>query len=269
MKYSESLKNSFPEIDLKVEDLYFLENFQVSYLPDRVPQLEFAVLLHSYPKVKKFLISKYPPIKGFIQSILKKYIPINNQILIDEYCQEILWEIADLIIYNKYPDIYDANINLRWELNEILPAKSLEGKTVIDAGAGSGRIAFLVVPFSKTVFAVEPVSGFRKFIREKAKKEELNNLFAIDGFLNSIPLPDNSVDVLITSNAIGWNLEEELLEIERVLKPSGEAIHLLRNPDSKTENPFHDIFLSKKWNYTFIDFGAKKGLKIKYSKIIN
>lgn len=268
MKYSESLKNSFPKIDLKVEDLYFLESFQVSYLPDRVPQLEFAVLLHSYPKVKQFLISKYSPIEGFIQLILKKYKPLNNQILIDEYCQELLWEIADLIIYNKYPDIYDANINLRWELNEILPVKSLEGKTVIDAGAGSGRIAFLVATYAKTVFAVEPVSSFRSFIREKANNGKVKNLYAIDGFLNSIQLPDSTADVLITSNAIGWNLEDELFEIERVLKPGGQAIHLLCTHDEKTENRFHDRLISIDWNYDCFQYSETDGLKLKYSKTI-
>ncbi len=269
MKYSKTLRKRFPGIDLIVEDLFFLESFQVKYLPDRVPKKEFSVLLRLHPSVQRFLISKYPPIKGFIDSILKDYQPVNNQTLIENYCQEVLWEIADLIVYSKYPELYDANVDLTWEINEILPVKSLERKIVIDAGAGSGRIAFLVAPYSKTVFAVEPVSSFRHFIREKTKKEKIKNLYTIDGFLDSIPLPDNSVDVLITSNAIGWNLEHELIEIERVLKPGGEAIHLLRNPDSKTENPFHDIFLSEKWNYNFTDFAAKKGLKIKYSKIIN
>ena len=269
MKYSKTLRNRFPGVNLIVEDLFFLESFQVKYLPERVPRKEFSVLLRSHPSVQRFLISKYPPIEEFFDSILKENKAVNNQIIIEEYSQEVIWEIADLIVYNKYPELYDANIDLNWDINEILPEMSFNGKTVIDAGAGSGRIAFLVVPYSKTVFAVEPVCSFRSFIREKSKKGKLKNLYAIDGLLDSIPLPDNSADVLITSNAIGWNLEEELIEIERVLKQGGEAIHLLRNQDSKTENPFHDVFLSEKWKYTFTNFKVKKGLKIKYSKIVN
>ncbi len=88
----------------------------------------------------------------------------------------------------------------------------------------------------------------------------------MDGFIDSIPLFENSVDVLITSNAIGWNLEDELLEIERVIKAGGNAIHLLQNPDSKTKNPFHHNLTSEKWNYKFTDYNTKSGMKLKYYK---
>jgi len=269
MKYAKRLRERFPSLTLIPEDLFFLESFQIKYLPDRAPQKEFAVLLHAIPIIKQFLISKYPPIEPFINSIIKKYKPLNNQILINEYCRELLWEIADLIIFNKYPEVFDSHANFNWDINEILPAKSLAEKIVIDAGAGSGRIAFLAAPFAKTVFAVEPVSAFRNFIREKAKKEEVHNLFAIDGFLDSIPLPDSSADILITSNAIGWNLSAELEEIERIVKSGGLAIHLMRNLNLKIENPFHDILISAKWKYAFKEYENSTEIKLKYSKIIN
>lgn len=268
MKYSKKLRERFPSITLIPEDLFFLESFQVKYLPDRVPQKEFAALLRLHPSVQRFLISKCPPIEGFVETILKENKSVVNQVQNEKYCQDLLWEIADLIIYNKYPEIYDATIDLQWDITEIVPAKSLKGKIVIDVGAGSGRIAFLVAPFSKTVFAVEPVCSFRNFIRDKAKKDDVNNLFTIDGFLNSVPLPDNFADVLFTSNAIGWNLKDELLEIERVLKPGGNAIHLLKNTESNNKNPFHQILTSEKWNYKYFDYVLQSGMKLKYSKVI-
>jgi len=39
-------------------------------------------------------------------------------------------------------------------------------------------------------------------MKEKAVKERVNNLYVMDGTLDSIPLPDQTLDVLITSNAI-------------------------------------------------------------------
>lgn len=47
--------------------------------------------------------------------------------------------------------------------------------------------------------AVEPATSFRSFIKEKARKNSLKNLFVMDGTLDGIPLPDHSLDILITS----------------------------------------------------------------------
>jgi ubiquinone/menaquinone biosynthesis C-methylase UbiE len=115
---------------------------------------------------------------------------------------------------------------------------------------------------------VEPIGSFRRFIRKKAEKEKYRNVFPMDGFLDSIPLPDNSLDILFTSNAIGWSLEKELPEIERVVKTGGEAIHLVRMVGDKVENTFHDILISAKWNYKCTKGQDKTGLKIRYHKSI-
>ena len=97
----------------------------------------------------------------------------------------------------------------------------------------------------------------------------MKNLYAIDGFLDSIPLPDNSADVLLTSNAIGWNLQDELREIERVLRLNGCAIHLFRNLGTKAENPLHDFLTSSEWNYTYTRYNDNNGWRLKYNKIVN
>jgi len=267
MGYAQSLKKRFPGITIKVEDLLLLEDFQVKYLPDRVPEKEFSIVLHANPLIHRFFELKYPLIEGFINTILAAYNPADNEDILEESCQDLLWEIADLIIYNKYPGVYDEQSGLIWEMSELSSVTSLQGKTILDAGAGTGRLAFLVAPVADTVYAMEPVGNMRRFVREKASRIKAKNLFAINGFLDSIPLPDNSVDVLMTSNAIGWNLEDELVEIERVLRQNGHAIHLLKS-DVQVENPFHDILTSTPWKYDYRRSDVDGGLKIKYFKTI-
>jgi len=132
-------------------------------------------------------------------------------------------------------------------------------------GAGSGRIAFLVAPIAQTVFAVEPLSSFRTFMKEKAVKMAMKNLYVMDGTLDSVPLPDHSLDVLITSNAIGWNLSDELVEIERVIKPGGYAIHLLQSME-QLENPFHEELISSPWSYTCLQDKDEMKMKLRYFK---
>ena len=273
MGYSKYLKAVFQGLSLSVEDLFFLEPFQIKYLPDRVPKEEFAVLLHANPIIHRYFVSMYPPIGSFITNLLKKQTPVKNNKTVDENCQDLLWEIADLIIYNKYPEVYDEKVKFEWNFSEIISANSLAGKIVIDAGAGTGKLAFLAAQFADTVFAVEPVRSFRQFIKEKTIRENVKNLFVVDGFLESIPFPDNSIDVLMTSNAIGWNLQAELMEIERVLKPNGWAIHLLQNPDADvnadTENEIHDFLISSEWKYTCTKYQVPKGWKRKYNKTMS
>jgi ubiquinone/menaquinone biosynthesis C-methylase UbiE len=70
-------------------------------------------------------------------------------------------------------------------------------------------------------------------MRHKAGSSDTTNLFVLDGTLDAIPLPADTADVLLSCRAIGWRLEEELAEIERVVKAGGVALHLgLPHPPS-------------------------------------
>lgn len=262
------LKQLFDGIEINAEDLLHLESFQIQYLPDRVPRKEFSTLLREYPFVKRFLISKHPPIKDFINGIFEENSKIKDRDLINDHCDKLLWEIADLIVYNKRPEIYNNKVNFTWDISEIIPIEALKEKVVTDVGAGSGMLAFLLAKYARTVYAIEPITSFRHFIREKANKEKCSNIYAIDGFLDSIPFPENSFDILFTSNAIGWNLEEELQEIERVVKPNGQAIHIMRVSDNESENSFHKRLISSDWNYNFYKYQDASGFKLKYTKIM-
>lgn len=263
MTYSQKLRGLFPEISLVWEDLLLLETFQIKYLPDRVAVKEFSTLLHTNPVLYRFLVSKYPLIHPFLIRILKENRLPDNRAEMERQCQEALWEIADLIIYNKYPERFDANAPIRWNLEEIGSICSMEGKVVADVGAGSGRIAFMVAPLVHTVFAVEPVASLRSFMKEKVAEEGLENLYIMDGTLDSLPIPDQSLDVLITSNAIGWKLQEELEEIKRVVKHGGHAIHLLQM-DEKDENPLHETLCSPPWNYACLRELDGNRIKLRY-----
>lgn len=263
MGYSNKLRELFPGISIHAEDLLLLETFQIKSLPERVAVKEFTTLLRANPVVHRFLVSKYPPIASYLDEILLENSVIEDETLIYMQCQEALWEIADLIIYNKYPERFDTQAPIKWEPDEISSITSLEGKVMADVGAGSGRIAFMVAPLALTVYAVEPVTSLRSFIKEKALKGNAENIFVMDGTLDSIPLPNHSLDVLITSNAIGWNLPQELKEIERVVRPGGHAIHLLWAKEVQ-ENPFHETLTSSPWKYSCIQNESQDEIKIRY-----
>ena len=257
----------FAGISLGAEDLLLLEPFQVAYLPQRVPPEDLAALMRAHPFVKDFLAARNPAVRGFIQSVLSAHGEIADADTIRKRCDDLLWEIADLIVYNKCPEIYDEKVDFNWDIGEIIEPGLLAGKVVADVGAGSGRLAFLLADYAQTVYAIEPITAFRGFMRAKAKREKRANIFVVDGFLDAIPFPDDFLDFLFTSNAVGWNIRAELGEVKRVVKPGGEAIHIMRVQDMG-DNPVHEELTGGNAGYRFRKNRDGSGMKLTYRKKI-
>lgn len=263
MKYATHLKKIFKDTRLDIEDLLLLEPFQISYLPERVPQKEFATLLRTYPIIHRFLQKKEPSIKSFLERVLAENKPITNPKTIEEHCNEIIWEIGELIIFNRYPETYDDKIKFTWKIEEIIDPNVLTNKAIADVGAGSGLLTILLANYAKTTYAIEPLNSFRCFMRKRFQKKQLENTYVIEGFLDRIPLPDHSLDIVFTSNALGWNFDQEQKEIARVVKPGGQVIHLMRAFDQEVSSPHHDKLIT--YNYQFEQLKAE-GFKAKYYK---
>lgn len=130
--YADMLRKMFQGIDLSIEDLYLLDGFQIGYLPDRVPQREFAAVLHANPSINRFLTTKHPPIVAFIEDVFTRFGPAANQQELDEYSEQLLWEIADQFVYIKRPDMYDERVDLGWNFEEVLEIVPLENKQEVE-----------------------------------------------------------------------------------------------------------------------------------------
>jgi hypothetical protein len=87
--YESILRKKFQGIELEIEDLYLLESFQIGYLPDRVPQREFAAVLHANAAIKRFLITKHPSIADFVRDILTRYGPAASQQELDAFSDRL------------------------------------------------------------------------------------------------------------------------------------------------------------------------------------
>jgi ubiquinone/menaquinone biosynthesis C-methylase UbiE len=96
----------------------------------------------------------------------------------------------------------------------------------------------------------------------------LSNLYVVDGYLDSLPFPDRFAEVVITSHALAWNLEGELLEFERVVKRPGIVIHCPGTADDGPENGTHRTLVSERWGYRVSRLEEADGWKRKYWKRI-
>ena len=262
-------KDIFKGVSLEIDDLYLLESFQINMLPG-VADPELAVVLHAHPSIKRFLITKCPAVVKNIESVTEKYPPAKNNKELVKISDKFVWSIADWLVYGKCPEAYDKLEFHNWDFREVTLITPLRGKVVIDGGAGTGRVTLEAAHSAARVYAVEPVTRLRQFIRDKAREAFLDNVFVVDGFLHAIPLPDKSADMLITSHALGWHLEKELKEFERVVKRGGLIIHCPGTEENPRENlneeAQHYRLVSPGWDYDFSRYEESDGWKRKYWK---
>lgn len=259
------LKKVFAGIDLDIEDLCLLEPFQIDYLPGWVPERELAAVLWAHPPIDHFLRSSAPSISRFLDATKSRY-PRTPRSDLAGAEQDVVWTIADLIVYNKSPETYDRLEFHNWDFAELTNITALDGKVVVDVGAGTRRVALEAALTAATVFAVEPVTRLRQFIRDKAAACGRRNIRVINGFGHDVPLPDEFADVVVTSHALGWRLEDELAEFERVAAPDGYIIHCPGTAEIAAEEQQHKRLIEPAWNYRFARFREADGWKRKYWK---
>jgi hypothetical protein len=264
MTAMDTFKRMFKGVSLEVEDLFLLEAFQIGYLPGWVPEREFAAVLWAYPAIRRFLEKKHPPIASLIERAMDEHGPIGDEQALAAAGHDLVWTMADLLVYNKCPESYDSLDFHSWSFDEVTAIADLEGKIVVDGGAGTGRVALEAARSARHVYAIEPVARLRRFVRERAADEGLGNVFVMDGFLHAIPLPSGSADVLITSHALGWHLDEELREFERVVRGGGTIIHCPGTAEIPSEEAQHRQLVSPDWGYSFSRYREADGWKRKY-----
>ena len=103
--------------------------------------------------------------------------------------------------------------------------------TVVDLGAGTGKLTRLLVPSGARVVAVEPVEGMRRKLVELAA----GAVRVLDGTAEAIPLPNGSADAVVVGQAFHWFAGAPALrEIHRVLCPDGR-LALLWNVRDESE----------------------------------
>jgi ubiquinone/menaquinone biosynthesis C-methylase UbiE len=100
------------------------------------------------------------------------------------------------------------------------------GETVLDLGSGGGIDVLLsarrVGPSGKA-YGLDMTDDMLALARENQKKAGVENVEFLRGEIESIPLPDNSVDVIISNCVINLSGDKDrvLREAFRVLKPGG------------------------------------------------
>lgn len=136
---------------------------------------------------------------------------------------------ADRIGYDPalYAQVPEANIaSFAGTGNPFLAGPLQPGETVIDAGSGAGfdsLIAGVMVGPGGRVTGIDMTTEMLAKARSGAHEMGADHVEFREGFIEDLPLPDDSADLLISNGVLNLTLNkvDTLKEWLRVLKPGG------------------------------------------------
>jgi len=142
-------------------------------------------------------------------------------------------------IYQSAAERYHTLVMREDMQNNLLPAiqaiDSLNGKTVIELGAGTGRVSRLIVPFVRRLVAADVSHHMLSFGKQRLAECAVNHWHLSLESHQALPFSDHTADAVIS----GWSfcyaaidageawqgaLAQVLAEVWRVLQPGGKLI---------------------------------------------
>ena len=131
--------------------------------------------------------------------------------------------------------------------NPLVYAQLQEGETVLDLGSGGGidvLIASRYVGSNGKIYGLDMTEEMIELANKNKAKMGVSNVEFIKGYIEEIPLPNESVDVIISNCVINLSEDKErvISEMYRVLKPGGriaiaDIVMLKEIPESIKKHP--------------------------------
>lgn len=115
-----------------------------------------------------------------------------------------------------------------------------KGITALDIGFGTGfPLIELAMRLGNTsaVYGIDPWKEAIEIAKEKIECYSVTNINIIEGVAESIPLADNSVDLIVSNNGINnvADMDKALAECARILKPGGQFVFTMNLDQSMFE----------------------------------
>ncbi len=112
--------------------------------------------------------------------------------------------------------------------NPVAVAEIHEGETVLDLGSGGGIDVLLSsrrVGPAGTVYGLDMTDEMLALAQRNARDAGVKNVHFLKGLIEAVPLPAESVDVVISNCVVNLSPEKPkvLAEIVRVLRPGGRV----------------------------------------------
>jgi ubiquinone/menaquinone biosynthesis C-methylase UbiE len=146
----------------------------------------------------------------------------------------------------------DYQKNIQAVIHELT---NVEGRDVVDLGAGTGRLACMTAPEAKSVVAIDFSADMLRVAASKLEKlKSANWRTSVADLKSRLPLGDASIDVVLA----GWsfcyltsanvkdskeNLNHLMLELERITRPGSTTI-IFETMGTGNEEPSPPCYLT-------------------------
>lgn len=221
---------SFGWIDAKdysFNTLLLMDRWLLRVIADNKSQelrRRLAVAVAGNPAVGWYVINKCPERADYYRRLVESA-PAGRSPGEVRDCEVWVLDALDWAVGYVCPEVMDRfSYITEWDDERLLSITDFTGKTVLDIGSGTGRLAFAAAPIAKYVCASEPVDRLREYLREKKKRLGVNNVYVVDGSVEALPFPDESFDIVMSGHVMGDDIEAEWREMSRVTRPGGYVI---------------------------------------------
>lgn len=137
--------------------------------------------------------------------------------------------------YDKQAKKYSNNIEkenfIEEEFKEYLEnfiPDNLSGKTILDAGCGTGYISKILIDNykPKNVYGIDISPEMLKIAKQIKKENKIKNLYLKEEDITNTSRKENSIDFIIASFSLGYikDLNKVFKEFNRVLKKGGKIV---------------------------------------------
>ena len=226
-----------------------MERFQIRLMLEYLEsgtETDMAVALKANPKVAWLFEHKCPEMAEKVRTLVCRAPEGRTPEQIRAAEDNVLGAFEDFVIYTT-PEVMEEKCDFiyGWKKERLYELCGLEGKTVLDVGSGTGRLAFAAAEKAAFVVASEPVDALREFMRDEIARKGFRNMRVCDGLCDCLPFPDNSFDVVMSGHVVGDRFREEVDELTRITKPGG---WLLDVPgDQRRETGNNEQLLADGW----------------------
>lgn len=131
--------------------------------------------------------------------------------------------------YDTLNHVLSFGIDKIWRKKLIKQLISNKPEKVLDIATGTGDLAFnLLKKHDAEVVAVDISTNMMEIARQKAKKNNINNVSFVEASAENLPFNDNSFDAVMVAFGIRnfADLNKGLNEMRRVLKTKGKVFIL-------------------------------------------
>jgi SAM-dependent methyltransferase len=105
------------------------------------------------------------------------------------------------------------------------------GRTLLELGAGTGKLTGALVASGARVLALEPVAGMREVLARNVPGADV-----LDAVAEAVPVGHASIDAVVAAQSFHWfDAEAATAEVARILRPGGAVALIWNRRDERVD----------------------------------